>query len=141
MSPSIAAVADDPADLDLEALQSTLISALAAVKGQQSASEQIEESTLKLNGNTVEIYTTLSKTMLPVVLNADAEKIMKAALREANAGTLANVGTLTVKLIPGAPRHECCPEEASGGSEWVGGGDGREASDGAGGSAAVFGGD
>ena len=70
------------ADLDLDALHTALVSALAAVKGQQSASEQIEESTLKLNGNTLEIHTTLSKTMLPVVLNADAEKTMKAVLRE-----------------------------------------------------------
>ncbi len=74
--------ASPAADLDLESLHSALVSALAAVKGQQSASEQIEESTLKLNGNTLEIHTTLSKTMLPVVLNADAEKTMKAVLRE-----------------------------------------------------------
>ncbi len=106
--PSIAAAATDsaPADLDLEHLQSTLVSALAAIKGQQSASEQIEESTLKLNGNTLEIHTTLSKTMLPVILNADAERTMKAALREANAGT-----TLTLKLIPGAPAANAAPKK------------------------------
>jgi len=97
--PSIPSVVTDsaPADLDLERLQSALVSALAAIKGHQSASEQIEESTLKLNGNTLEIHTSLSKTMLPVVLNADAERTMKAALREADAGNLA------LKLIPGAP--------------------------------------
>jgi DNA polymerase III subunit gamma/tau len=98
--PSIAAVAAEPspaADLDLESLQAAFVSALAAVKGQQSASEQLEESTFKLNGNTLEIHTTLSKTMLPVILNADAERTLKAALREAN------VGSLTLKLIPGAP--------------------------------------
>jgi len=95
--PAINAPAEPPsADLDLDVLHTALVSALAAVKGQKSASEQIEESTLKLNGNTLEIHTTLSKTMLPVVLNADAEKIMKAALREANASAL------ILKLIPGA---------------------------------------
>jgi DNA polymerase-3 subunit gamma/tau len=106
--PSIAPAATDssPAGLDLERLQSALVSALAAIKGQQSASEQIEESTLKLNGNTLEIYTTLSKTMLPVVLNADAERTMKTVLREANAGTL------TLKLVPGAPVANAGPKKA-----------------------------
>jgi DNA polymerase-3 subunit gamma/tau len=85
-----------PADVNLDALQSALVSALAAVKGQQSASEQVEESTLKVNGNALEIHTTLSKTMLPVVLNADAEKTIKAVLRE-------RAGALTLKLIAGAP--------------------------------------
>jgi DNA polymerase-3 subunit gamma/tau len=103
--PTLSAVADAPADLDLEALQSTLVSALAAVKGHQSASEQIEESTLKLNGNTLEIHTTLSKTMLTVVLNADAERTLKNTLREANAGTL------TLKLLPGAPATTVGPKK------------------------------
>jgi DNA polymerase III subunit gamma/tau len=106
--PSITAVAAEPSpatNLNLESLQSALVSALAAVKGQQSASEQLEESTLKLNGNTLEIHTTLSKTMLPVVLNADAERTLKAALREANAGSL------TLKLIPGAPATTAGPKK------------------------------
>jgi DNA polymerase-3 subunit gamma/tau len=106
--PSIAAVAAEPspaADLDLESLQAAFVSALAAVKGQQSASEQLEESTFKLNGNTLEIHTTLSKTMLPVILNADAERTLKAALREAN------VGSLTLKLIPGAPAAVAGPKK------------------------------
>jgi DNA polymerase-3 subunit gamma/tau len=94
-----------PADLDLDAIHTALVSALAAVKGQQSASEQIEESTLKLNNNTLEIHTILSKTMLPVVLNADAEKTMKAVLRE-------QAGALTLKLIPGAPAANSAPKKA-----------------------------
>jgi DNA polymerase-3 subunit gamma/tau len=105
---SIAAVAETPspaANLDLDVLHTALVSALAAVKGQQSASEQIEESTLTLNGNTLEIQTTLSRTMLPVVLNADAERIMKAALREANASLL------TLKLIPGTPTATSAPKK------------------------------
>jgi DNA polymerase-3 subunit gamma/tau len=106
--PSIAAVATEPspaANLDLESLQSALVSALAAVKGQQSASEQLEESTLKLNGNTLEIHTTLSKTMLPVILNADAERTLKTTLREANAGSL------ILKLIPGVPAAAAGPKK------------------------------
>jgi DNA polymerase-3 subunit gamma/tau len=82
---------------DLSALQSAMVTALAAVKGQQSASEQLEDSTLTLKGNTLAIHTTLSKTMLPIVLNADAERTLKTALREANAGSL------TLKFLPSAP--------------------------------------
>ena len=92
------------ADLNLDSLHSALVSALAAIKGQQSASEQIEEATLKLNGNTLEIHTTLSKTMLPVVLNADAEKTLKAVLRE-------RAGALTLKLLPGAPAASTAPRK------------------------------
>jgi DNA polymerase-3 subunit gamma/tau len=91
-------------DLDLDALHTALVSALGAVKGQQSASEQVEESTLKLNGTALEIHTTLSKTMLPVVLNDAAEKTMKAVLRE-------RAGALTLKLIPGVPAATGAPKK------------------------------
>jgi DNA polymerase-3 subunit gamma/tau len=74
--------------LDLAALQGAMVSALAAAKGQQSASEQIEDSTLTFNADTLTIQTTCSKTMLPVLINAEAEKILKTTLRSANAGAL-----------------------------------------------------
>jgi DNA polymerase-3 subunit gamma/tau len=104
----LAASADAPpaASLDIDALQTALVSALAAVKGQQSASEQVEDSTLKITGSTLEIHTTLSKTMLPVILNTDAERILKTALREANAGAL------TLKLIPGVAAAIAAPKKA-----------------------------
>ncbi len=43
--------------------------------------------------------------MLPVILNADAERTLKSALREANAGTL------TLKLLPGAPTATAGPKK------------------------------
>jgi DNA polymerase-3 subunit gamma/tau len=94
--PAISAVAAEfsPADIDLDSLQSSLVAALGTVKGQQSASEQIEDSTLKLSGNTLEVHTTLSKTMLPVIFNADAERTMKTVLRN-------QAGSLVIKLVPG----------------------------------------
>ncbi len=107
LSPSIAAVPDDPPtaeEFDLDALQSVLISALAAVKGQRSASEQIEDASLKLNGNTLEIHTTLSVTMLPVVLNADAERILKTVLRD-------RAGSLILKLVPATPAATAAPKK------------------------------
>jgi DNA polymerase-3 subunit gamma/tau len=83
--------------LDLEALQHTLARALAEVKGQTSASEQIEDAEFSLNGDTLTIQTTLSKTMLPVLINAEADRILKATLRTAN------VGNLKLQLLPGVP--------------------------------------
>jgi DNA polymerase-3 subunit gamma/tau len=91
----VPAVVASEQDVDLGAIQGVLVSALAGVKGQQSASELIEEATLKVEGGTLEVHTTLSKTMLPVAINADAERIMKAALREGN------FGALVLKLLPG----------------------------------------
>jgi DNA polymerase-3 subunit gamma/tau len=82
--------------IDLTDLQHALSAALAAVKGQTSASEQIEDSTFTLNGETLAIQTTLSKTMLPVIINADAERILKATLRT-------HAPTLKLQLLPGAP--------------------------------------
>jgi DNA polymerase III subunit gamma/tau len=96
VSLSAAAEPVAPTTFDLAALQSALITALAATKGQQSASEYLEESTLTLNGNTLEIQTTLTRTMLPVILNAEAERTMKSTLRDAGAGSL------KLALLPGA---------------------------------------
>ena len=105
--PAISQVAEETssANLDLDALHTAFVSTLAGIKGQQSASEQIEESTLTLNGSILEIHTTLSKTMLPVVMNDAAEKAMKAVLRE-------RAGTLTLKVLPGAPATTAAPKKA-----------------------------
>ena len=96
----------EPAALDLNALHTALVSALGSVKGQQSASEQIEESTLALNGNTLEIQTSLSKTMLPVVLNADAERVLKTALRNQGFGSLKLTFLPGASAAAGAPKKE-----------------------------------
>jgi DNA polymerase III subunit gamma/tau len=77
---------------DLDALQSTLVSALAAVKGQQSASDAIHDATLTITGDTLNIQTTLSKAMLPIALNAEANRILTATLRQHN---------LKLALLPG----------------------------------------
>jgi DNA polymerase-3 subunit gamma/tau len=82
--------------IDVAELQGKMVAALGSVKGQQSASEQIEEAMLALEGDTVSVQTGLSKTMLPVVVNAEAEKILKGVLREVNAA-------LKLVLLPGVP--------------------------------------
>ena len=84
------------ATLDLNALHSACVTALAAVKGQTSASEQMEDSTFALDGDILAIQTTLSAQMLTVVLNAEAQRILQSTLRAAAPG-------LKFKLLPGAP--------------------------------------
>jgi DNA polymerase-3 subunit gamma/tau len=94
------------ATLDLATLQSAMVAALAAIKGQTSASEQIEESTFAINADTLEIQTNLSKMMLPVGINADAEKVLAATLRSHN------VGIAKLKLLPGVPAAIGAPKKA-----------------------------
>jgi DNA polymerase-3 subunit gamma/tau len=84
-------------DFDAAALQAAIVAALSATKGQQSAAEQIEDATVTIAGDTFRIQTTLSRTMLPVLINAETERILKATLRERNAGAL------KLELLPGAP--------------------------------------
>jgi DNA polymerase-3 subunit gamma/tau len=100
--------------LDPIALHSTLVAALASTKGQQSASEQLEESTLTIEASTLTIQTTLSAAMLPMVLNTEAERTLKTALREAHAGHLKLI------VLPGVPATKSAakrpPRPASAGS-------------------------
>jgi DNA polymerase-3 subunit gamma/tau len=91
---------------DLTQLQAAMVTALAAVKGQQSASEQIEESIFTLNGDALEIQTNLSPKMLPVGINAEAEKILNATLR----AHLSNVTKL--RLLSGASAASTAPKKA-----------------------------
>jgi len=90
------------ATLDLAALQSALAAALAAVKGQQSASEQIEDAAFRHEGNTVLIQTTLSAAMLPAVFNPESERILKSTLHATHPG-------LRHKLLPGTPATAATP--------------------------------
>jgi DNA polymerase-3 subunit gamma/tau len=92
---------------DLAPLQAAMVAALAAVKGQQSASEQIEDSTFTVNGSLLEIQTNLSPKMLPLGINAEAEKILNATLR-------AHGSSVTkLRLLPGAATASTAPKKAS----------------------------
>jgi DNA polymerase-3 subunit gamma/tau len=96
-----------PTDMapNLTSLQASMVAALAAVKGQTSASEQIEEAIFALNNGTLEIQTMLSERMLPVGINAEAEKILATALRAQN------IGVNKLKLLPGAPSAVSTPRK------------------------------
>jgi DNA polymerase-3 subunit gamma/tau len=84
------------ATVDPDTRQSALVSALAAVKGQQSASDAIHDATLTLSGDTLQIQTTVSKPMLPTLFNAEATRILTATLRHSHPN-------LKLALLPGAP--------------------------------------
>ena len=83
-------------DADLDTLQSALVSALSAVKGQQSASDAIHDATLTIAGDTLNIQTTLSKPMLPAIFNAEANRILTATLRQSHPN-------IKLTLLPGTP--------------------------------------
>jgi DNA polymerase III subunit gamma/tau len=87
------AVAPAPARPSASDPQQAAVNALADAK-QSSASDAIADAVWTITGDSASIQTELSKTMLPVVLNADAEKILRATLRD--------IGILKVTLLPGA---------------------------------------
>ena len=76
-------------------LQKAVIEALQAAAKQDTAAEALEDAVWTVEGGEVRVQTEISKTMLPMVVNAEAEKIVKAALRDSGAGALKLV------LVPG----------------------------------------
>jgi DNA polymerase-3 subunit gamma/tau len=95
------AVASDPQQAVVDALTTAKLS---------SAADAMADAVWTITGNEARIQTELSKTMLPVVMNPDAEKIARSALREA--------GVLKLTLLPGtaAPAAAKKPRPAGTGS-------------------------
>jgi DNA polymerase-3 subunit gamma/tau len=73
--------------------QEAVVEALRAAK-QGEAADAVEDASWVETGDLVRIETRLSKTMLGMVINADAEKLVR--------GTLRAHGVLTVELVAGA---------------------------------------
>ena len=86
----IAIQAAAPADLPA---QTAVVEALASA-GLTTASDAMADAVWNLADGEATIQTELSKTMLGVVINAEAEKVVRAALRTA--------GILRMTLLPGA---------------------------------------
>jgi DNA polymerase III subunit gamma/tau len=78
-----------------EALQKAATEALSESKNQDTAADALADAEWTVVDREVRVQTELSKTMLPMVVNAEAEKLVKAALRDAGAGALRLV------LLPG----------------------------------------
>ena len=71
-----------PLDLPTtEDLKNYSVEALVAARGQASAAEALGEATWTLDQNVVQVQTNLSKTMLPVIINLEAEKIIRNMIR------------------------------------------------------------
>lgn len=104
VAPVVEAVAVSRAATDLQPgslpsavdLQTAAIEALQAAAKQDTAAEALEDAVWSVEGGEIRVQMAVSKTMLPMVVNAEAEKIVRAALRERGAGTLKLV------LIPGS---------------------------------------
>jgi DNA polymerase-3 subunit gamma/tau len=103
LAESVAGRVDAPRGADLnsssphsaESLQEAAVTALSAVKSQQTATDAVADAEWTVTEGEVRIQTGLSKTMLSMAINADAEKLVKNALRDAGAGALKMV------LLPG----------------------------------------
>jgi len=84
-TPSISA--DTPPPDGLEAAQHAVGAALEAKK-HTSAANELEESSWTVTGNELRIQTNQGKTLFNMMFNAEAERIIKATLRESGFGTL-----------------------------------------------------
>jgi DNA polymerase-3 subunit gamma/tau len=83
--------------VDAAGLQRAAVEALSSAASQGSASDALADAEWTVLNGEVRIQTELSKTMLPVVVNAEAEKILRAAVVERAPG-------LRVTLLPGAAK-------------------------------------
>jgi DNA polymerase III subunit gamma/tau len=78
-----------------EDLQKASVAALISAKSQETAADAMADAEWVVEGGEIRVQTELSKTMLPMVINAEAERLIKAALRDAGGGALKLV------LVPG----------------------------------------
>jgi DNA polymerase-3 subunit gamma/tau len=77
-------------------LQRVAVEALMNAKSQTSAGDALSDAEWTIENGEIRVQTELSKTMLPMVINPEADKIIRAALRNAGAAALKLV------LVPGA---------------------------------------
>lgn len=95
-----------------EGLQKAAVEALSNAKNQDTPADAIADAEWVVTDSEVRVQTELSKTMLPMVINPEAEKLMKAALRDVGAGALKLV------LLPGVKNAAAAkkPRAAASGS-------------------------
>lgn len=95
-----------------DAIKVVLAARLASAK-LTSASDAIHDSEARLVEDELQFHTELSKTMLPVVINPEAERVMREALRENR------LSGLRITLVPGKSRLPAAPSTTSGTSVGV----------------------
>jgi DNA polymerase-3 subunit gamma/tau len=89
-----------------ESLQKAAVDALSAAKNQDTPADALDNAEWTVTGGEVRVQTDLSKTMLPMVINGEAEKLVKNALRDAGAGALKLV------LLPGVKAAAAATKKA-----------------------------
>jgi DNA polymerase-3 subunit gamma/tau len=95
-TPAPAAVQPPAGTPSAEAFQRAATEALMSAKSQGSAADALADAAWTVEAGEIRVQTELSKTMLPMVVNPEADKIVRAAIRAAGAGPLKLV------LLPGA---------------------------------------
>jgi len=95
-TPAPAAVQAPAATQSAEAFQRVATEALMSAKSQGSAADALADAEWTIEAGEIRVQTELSKTMLPMVINPEADKIVRAAIRTAGSGSLKLV------LLPGA---------------------------------------
>ena len=78
-----------------ERLQRAAVDALSAAKSQASAADAVADAIWTMDSTSIAVQTELSKTMLGVVLNPEAEKILRGAVIAAGGAGL------KLQLLPG----------------------------------------
>ena len=71
-----------------EVLQQAAVDALTGAKNQDTAADTMADAEWIITDGEIRVQTGVSKTVLPMVVNAAAEKLIKGALRDAGAGAL-----------------------------------------------------
>jgi DNA polymerase-3 subunit gamma/tau len=89
----LSAVASPDDDADASELQRAAVEALQAA-GQSSAADALEDANWTVANGEVRVETQLSKIMLPAVINPEAEKLARSAVRA--------LGVLKLTLVAGA---------------------------------------
>jgi DNA polymerase-3 subunit gamma/tau len=89
-----------------EELQRIAVDALSAAKNQDTAADALADAEWTVMDSELRVQTDLSKTMLPMAINGEAEKLVKDALRNAGAGALKLVllPSLKTAASPKKPR-------------------------------------
>jgi DNA polymerase III subunit gamma/tau len=95
-----------------EELQRVAVDALLAAKNQATPADALADAEWTVTESEIRVQTELSKTMLQLVINAEVEKLAKAALRDAGAGALKLVMLPGVKSATNAKK----PRAAKSGS-------------------------
>jgi prefoldin subunit 5 len=82
----------------IEGLKRCVVAALLEANSQGSAAAAMEDAIWSLDNGTIRIKTTLSKTILPLLINPQADKIIRTAVHECAAQSL------KVELQPAATK-------------------------------------